>query len=76
LNGVDVFKIITPTVLKKARATFGWDSLDGVELESQGGLSTAGSHWEKRVMFNEFMTPDADVDDVVYSDINMALLED
>ena len=76
VNGVEVFKIITPTVLEKAREAFGCDSLDGVPLEAQGGSSTAGSHWEKRVMYNDFMMPDAGTDDIVYSDITMALFED
>jgi hypothetical protein len=76
VNGVEVFKIITPTVLKKAREAFGCDSLDGVPLESQGGASTAGSHWEKRVMYNDFMMPDEGTDDFIYSDITMALFED
>ena len=27
----------------------------GVALEDDGGVGTAGSHWEKRVLMNEFM---------------------
>jgi leishmanolysin len=76
VNGVEVFKIITPTVLEKAREAYGCDSLDGVPLEAQGGEGTAGSHWEKRVMYNDFMGPDSDNEDIVYSDITLALFED
>ena len=29
---------------------FGCDSLQGVELENQGGQGTAMDHWEKRIL--------------------------
>ena len=39
-----------------ARQMFGCSTLDGVELEDGGGTGTASSHWEKRLLMNEFMT--------------------
>ena len=45
----------TPQVVKWGRAHFGCESLAGVELEDDGGPGTAGSHWEKRHLMNEFM---------------------
>ena len=55
-RGHDVWKIVTPTVLAKAREQFGCASLNGAEIENQGGSGTAGSHWEKRIFMNEYMS--------------------
>jgi hypothetical protein len=76
VNGRKVAKIITPKVVNLARETFGCSTMNGVELELQGGEGTAGSHWEKRIMYQDFMGPDSDMNDIVYSDISMALFED
>jgi leishmanolysin-like peptidase len=46
----------TPNLLALARQHFDCPSLDGVELEDDGGKGTAGSHWERRVLLNEYMT--------------------
>jgi hypothetical protein len=50
--------------------------MSGLELETDGGEQSAGAHWEKRILGNEFMVADADIEDVVYSDITFALFED
>ena len=71
---VTLFK--TPTVLSKARDAFGCTTLPGLELEDGGGSGTAGSHWEKRMMFNDFMVGDIGPTDIVYSDITFSLLKD
>ena len=34
----------------EARDHFGCPTLEGVELENQGGSGTAISHWEKRIL--------------------------
>jgi leishmanolysin-like peptidase len=79
LQNADVKKTITylktPKVLEKARAHFGCATLPGVELEDAGSSGTAGSHWEKRIFNNEYMTGSSAFDPV-YSDITMALFED
>ena len=75
IRGYYKYVVKSPTVLKKAREVFKCRSLEGVELESTGGSGTAGSHWEMRVMFNDFMNSHI-VTDPVYSSISMALLED
>ena len=36
-------------VQREARSHFGCDTLEGAEIENQGGSGTAGSHWEKRL---------------------------
>ena len=50
--------------------------MNGLELESSGGGGSAGAHWEKRLMRNDFMVADNDIQDVIYSDITLALFED
>ena len=34
---------------REARSHFGCDTLEGAQLENQGGTATARSHWEKRL---------------------------
>ena len=53
LRGRAATILATPKVIEKARAAFNCSSLEGVELENQGG--TALAHWEKRIMLNDFM---------------------
>ena len=36
-------------VQREARSHFGCDTLEGAEIEDQGGSGTADSHWEKRL---------------------------
>ncbi|RCN29980.1 hypothetical protein ANCCAN_24257 [Ancylostoma caninum] len=67
--------MVTPKVREEARNFFNCPDLEGAEIESQGGLGTAGSHWEKRVFENEAMTG---VTTQVYalSRLTLALFED
>jgi hypothetical protein len=76
VRGKEVVTLITPRVQAAARSHFNCSTLNGVELESSGGPGTAGAHWEKRIMYNEFMTGDTGKQDVVYSKITLALFED
>ena len=75
VNGLSRTKIITPKVVAAARKHFNCPTLDGVELENQGGSGTAGSHWEARVMLTDYMMGQS-YDEVVISDITFALFED
>ena len=75
LRGYYKYLIKSPTVLRKAREIFKCSSLEGVELETSGGSGTAGSHWEMRVMYNDFMNSHI-VMDPVYSSLSMAVLQD
>uniref|UniRef100_A0A914REA0 Leishmanolysin-like peptidase n=1 Tax=Parascaris equorum TaxID=6256 RepID=A0A914REA0_PAREQ len=50
-------------------------TLEGAELENQGGDGTALTHWEKRLFENEAMTG-THTQNPVYSRITLALLED
>jgi hypothetical protein len=53
-----VFVISSPRVVRAARAHYGCDSLEGLELEDTGSDGAGiGSHWETRVMTGEVMAP-------------------
>eukprot|EP01119_Soliformovum_irregulare_P001119 TRINITY_DN1082_c0_g1_i1.p1 TRINITY_DN1082_c0_g1~~TRINITY_DN1082_c0_g1_i1.p1 ORF type:complete len:653 (-),score=144.97 TRINITY_DN1082_c0_g1_i1:45-2003(-) len=65
----------TPKVQQVIRDHFACPTLDGLEIENGGGTGTAGSHWEKRLAANEYMTGTSS-SDPVYSYFTMALLED
>eukprot|EP00929_Paragymnodinium_shiwhaense_P090927 TRINITY_DN51001_c0_g1_i1.p1 TRINITY_DN51001_c0_g1~~TRINITY_DN51001_c0_g1_i1.p1 ORF type:complete len:1399 (-),score=298.14 TRINITY_DN51001_c0_g1_i1:275-4471(-) len=76
-RGTTVAKIVTKRVIqevKKHYACHDWPDAGG-ELEDFGGQGTAGSHWEKRVFRDEFMTG-TDSQNPVYSAISLALFED
>jgi len=69
-------KIIkTPKVVETAKKYFGCSTLQGVELEDNGGEGTAGSHWEARIMYSDFMIGRTILENVL-SEISLALLED
>lgn len=75
VNGVKRDIIITPKVVAAAKKHFNCDSIDGIELENQGGDGTAGNHWEMRVMAGDFMIGESYGENVI-SDITLALMED
>eukprot|EP01124_Arcella_intermedia_P022364 TRINITY_DN3312_c0_g1_i1.p1 TRINITY_DN3312_c0_g1~~TRINITY_DN3312_c0_g1_i1.p1 ORF type:complete len:800 (-),score=81.02 TRINITY_DN3312_c0_g1_i1:43-2442(-) len=66
--------IITPTVLATASILFGY-SVDGAALEDGGGSGTAGSHWEKRIFMNEYMTG-SEVNWPILSNLTLSLFKD
>ncbi|XGW16745.1 hypothetical protein V3C99_001856 [Haemonchus contortus] len=70
-----IHMMVTPRVVEEARRHFACDSLEGAELENQGGDGTALTHWEKRVFENEAMTG-THTQNPVYSRMTLALLED
>ncbi|VDO35065.1 unnamed protein product [Haemonchus placei] len=45
----DVYMIVTPKVREEVRRHFNCSTLEGAELENQGGRGTVGAHWEKRI---------------------------
>ena len=54
VNGVTL--LFTPKVLSYVRNHFNCPSLTGVPLENEGGQGSIGSHWEKDIFYNEYMT--------------------
>lgn len=79
-HGRRVQKIITPTVVREARKHFGCSSLNGAELENEGGPGIAGSHWESRIFQYEIMDGQAgnnmDFERHVVTRLTLAALED
>ena len=75
VNGVERTLINSTNVVKLARQHFGCDSLEGVEVEDQGGSGSAGSHWEARTMLGDYMIS-TDYDENVISDITLGLFAD
>ncbi|GMT17248.1 hypothetical protein PFISCL1PPCAC_8545, partial [Pristionchus fissidentatus] len=67
--------MVTARVRNEARRHFGCPTLEGAELENQGGDGTAITHWEKRIFENEAMTG-THTQNPVYSRMTFALLED
>eukprot|EP00163_Fabomonas_tropica_P005191 TRINITY_DN1465_c0_g1_i1.p1 TRINITY_DN1465_c0_g1~~TRINITY_DN1465_c0_g1_i1.p1 ORF type:complete len:516 (+),score=104.34 TRINITY_DN1465_c0_g1_i1:927-2474(+) len=74
-GSLGVTQIITPNVVSKIKAHFGCNSVTGGLLEDQGGGGTGGSHWEKRLYLNEYMTGSAS-SNPVFSEITLALFKD
>jgi hypothetical protein len=57
----------------KLKSYFGCSSIPGAILENQGGSGSAGSHWERRIFGNEFMTA-SQINDQRVSELTLALL--
>lgn len=75
IRGATKTLIVTPNVVAKAREAFGCGTLEGIELEEYGGSGTAGSHWDKRIMMNDYMTGYVPAEPI-WSTITFAALED
>eukprot|EP01130_Rhizamoeba_saxonica_P016484 TRINITY_DN762_c0_g1_i1.p1 TRINITY_DN762_c0_g1~~TRINITY_DN762_c0_g1_i1.p1 ORF type:complete len:713 (-),score=146.24 TRINITY_DN762_c0_g1_i1:1134-3272(-) len=67
--------IITTLTVDRVKNYFGCDTMEGVELEDDGITGSVGSHWEKRLFMNEFMTATQSSVPIV-SLITFSLLED
>mmetsp|Transcript_14199 Transcript_14199/g.20755 ORF Transcript_14199/g.20755 Transcript_14199/m.20755 type:complete len:501 (+) Transcript_14199:1008-2510(+) len=61
-------------VLETAKSAFDCYSFPGLNLETENSGSLF--HWEKTLMFNDFMVADSDIYYVVFSDVSFALFED
>ena len=74
--GKQVTKMTSPRVIAKARTFFNCPTLDGVEIEDQGGAGTQGSHWEKRILYQEFIAGIMCTVRTWYSSLTLAYFED
>lgn len=70
-----VHVVVTPRVLEEVRQQFDCSTLEGAELENQGGDGTALAHWEKRIFENEGMTG-IYTQNSAFSRLTLALMED
>ena len=75
-NGISRTYINTTKVIEVAKKYFNCSHIDGIPLEEHGGSGTAGSHWETRLLYGEYMTGSIFHIDFVISEFTLALLED
>lgn len=77
-GSIYVSKIVTPSVVKQIKQHFNcfdWVGA-GIELENgDKGSAEFSSHWDKRVVMNEYMSATSSYDPV-YSALTLALFED
>ena len=66
----------SPKLLEVAKKYYACDTIEGVELEDQGGTGTAGSHWEARILLGEYMNGYSYTEEQVISEFTLAVLED
>jgi leishmanolysin len=54
--GKTVTMMTSPRALAAGKEFFQCSTMTGVEIEDQGGPGTGGSHWEKRILYTEYMS--------------------
>lgn len=72
----EVQLVQTPRVVQAAREHFGCPTLDGVEIEDMGGAGTAGSHWKKRLFYQEALVGVVSSASLFYSSLTLSFFED
>ena len=76
-RGQRVQKLVLPRTVEAARAHFGCPTLNGAELEDDGGDGSAATHWEERIFDGELMdASSAQGGKAVLTDLTLAFLED
>ena len=55
IRGVERTLIKSPRVVEIARKYFNCPTLEGLELEEQGGAGSKISHWEQRILLGDYM---------------------
>ncbi len=76
INGRERLLISSPKVVAAARRHYNCNTLEGVELEDNGGELSVHSHWESRIMNGDIMVSLVDRVDFTISEITLALFED
>eukprot|EP00760_Papus_ankaliazontas_P011682 PhM_4_TR1495/c0_g2_i1/m.2053/K01404/GP63; leishmanolysin len=73
-SGTDAY-LVTPNVLAAAEKHFGCVGVARFSLEDGGSAATSGSHWEKRIMYYDYMTG-SQASNGVISTISLAAFQD
>lgn len=68
--------IKTPRILAAARKHFGCPELDGVEVEDMGDIGTVGSHWKKRLFYDDALAGVITTPQLHFSSMTLAFFED
>jgi len=88
VNGMEITVLNTPPLTQRLRKHFNCSTLEGAYLENQGTFASIGSHFERRVFYNEvfftsfppslnnskFMTASV-IKEARFSEFTLALLE-
>jgi leishmanolysin len=74
--GKMVTKMTTPRTLRQARNHFNCPTLDGLEIEDQGGPGTASTHWEKRIYYEEYIAGILSTPRPFFSSLTLGYFED
>jgi hypothetical protein len=74
VNGASVTVLNLAPLTTRIRSHFGCSTIEGAYLENEGGSGSAGSHFERRIFYNEYMTASV-IKDFRFSQFSLALLE-
>ena len=74
--GISRYYLNSAKLLAVAKKYYNCDTLEGVELENQGGEGTEASHWEARILLGEYMCGYSYSEEQVISEFTLAVLED
>jgi hypothetical protein len=73
LGGISYKYLSAEPLNSKLKSYFGCSTIPGAILENQGGSGSAGSHWERKMFSNEYMTA-SQIADQRISELTLALL--
>jgi leishmanolysin len=74
VNGLNTTYLDIFPLTNIVREYFNCQSIEGAPLENEGRVGSIGSHWERKVFMNEYMTA-SDIADSKISIITLGLLE-
>lgn len=74
-RGKETHILDLPRLTKLARDYFGCDTIEGVEMENQGGSGSLGSHFEHRMIREDLMVSTADLN-LQFTEFLAVLLEE
>ena len=76
IRGMKRTLIKTPKVVELAKKYFNCNSIEGLEIEDQGGEGSSKSHWEQRILLGEYMGAVIYQEEMAISEFTLAFLED
>ncbi|EGR30430.1 leishmanolysin family protein, putative [Ichthyophthirius multifiliis] len=68
--------VMTKNILQTARKYYACPTMEGMQLENEGGSGSLGSHWEQLIVQNEMMMASRAITDAQLSVLTIALLRD